>query len=64
MSLGHNKLASIPIPKIDQHQQAYLDSPVTDAEIELALFQLGPHKAFGPDEILAFFYQEFWITIK
>lgn len=50
------ELKTLPIPKIDQHQQATLDMLVTDDKIERAVFQLGPHKAPRPDEILSFFY--------
>lgn len=50
------ELKTLPIPKIDQHQQATLDMLVTDDKIERAVFQLGPHKAPRPDEILPFFY--------
>lgn len=52
------ELETLPIPKIDQHQQATLDMPITDDEIERAVFQLGPHKVSGLDGIPAFFYHE------
>nr|POE75248.1 line-1 retrotransposable element orf2 protein [Quercus suber] len=58
------ELATLPIPKIDQHQQSYLNSLVTDAEIEKAVYQLGPHKASGPDGIPDFFYKEYWSIVK
>lgn len=58
------ELRSLPIPKLNQNQQLQLDSPFTDAEIELAVFQLGSHKSPGPDGILAFFYQEYWNIVK
>ena len=31
--------------QIDHHQQQLLDMPVTDEEIERAVFQMEPHKA-------------------
>lgn len=58
------ELATLAIPKIDQHQQSYLYSLVTDAEIEKAVYQLGSHKAPGPDGIPAFFYKEYWSIVK
>lgn len=38
--------------------------PVTNDEIEREIFQLGPHKALGPDGIPAFFYHEYWDIVK
>ena len=35
-------LKSLPIPKLDQSQQHWLDRPVIDAEIEWAFHQLHP----------------------
>lgn len=53
------ELTSLPIPKVDQHQKELLERPVTDAEIEWAVHQLGPHKAPDLDGIPAFFLSEF-----
>lgn len=58
------ELESLPVPKLDQQQQFQLDKPIADAEIELAVFQLGPHKSPSPDGILAFFYKEYWNIVK
>ena len=58
------ELQSLPIPQIDHHQQQLLDMPVTNEEIERAIFQMGPHKAPGPNGIPAFFFQEFWDIVK
>lgn len=41
-----------------------LNKPVTLAEIETTIFQIRSHKAPRPDEILAFFYQEYWDIMK
>lgn len=41
-----------------------LCKPVLDAEIELAVFQLGPCKPPGPDGFSGIFYQKHWPTIK
>ncbi|KAH7854077.1 hypothetical protein Vadar_009826 [Vaccinium darrowii] len=38
--------------------------PVSDEEIEKALFQLGALKAPGPDGFLGFFYHTYWETVK
>ena len=58
------ELETLPIPKIDTQQQSHLDSPLFDAEIEMAVYQLGPHKALGPDGIPAFFYQKYWDIVR
>lgn len=50
------ELYFLPIPKLSSHQLDYLNRPLTNEEIECIVFQLGPHKAPGPDGILAFFY--------
>ena len=54
----------LAIPKLDHNQKQNLDRQVTDAEIEEAVFQLGSHKAPGPDGIPALFYQEYWSLVK
>ena len=50
------ELGSIQVPKLDANQILYLDRPVTNEEIEMAIFQLGPQKSPGLDGIPAFFY--------
>ena len=58
------ELLSLPIPKLSSQQLDYLNKPITNDEIECTVFQLGPHKALGPDDIRAFFYQEYWDIVK
>lgn len=52
------------IPQLSIHQLSLLDSPITNEEIETTAFQLGPYKAPRSDGIPAFFYQEYWNTVK
>ena len=52
------ELESLEIPKLDSAQRIDLDRLVSNEEIEMAVFQLGPQKSPGPDGILVFFYQE------
>ena len=40
--------------------QQILSSDVTTDEIKIAMFQMGPTKAPGPDDMNALFYQKFW----
>ena len=58
------ELQSLHIPQISSQQCSTLTRPVTWSEIEETIFQLGPYKALGSVGIPAFFYQEFWNTIK
>jgi len=57
-------LSTLPIPKLSQQQVLQLDSPISNDEIEMAVFQLGAHKALGPDGTPAFFFQEYWAVVK
>lgn len=50
------ELNPLPIPKLSEQQLALLNIPITNQEIEHTIFQLGPHKALGPDSIRAFIY--------
>lgn len=51
-------------PVISSSMNSSLIHPVTDAEIEQAVFQLGALKAPGPDGYAGFFYQTYWDTVK
>ena len=50
------ELQSLPIPSLSPQQLASLNKPITASEIEEYVFQIGAHKAPGPDGIHAFFF--------
>lgn len=54
------EISTLPIPKLSSQQLYLLDCPITNKEIEAIVFQL----AHGPDSISAFFYHEYWSTVK
>jgi hypothetical protein len=49
---------------ISDQMNGSLTGVFTDAEIEYALFQMGPTKASGPDSSPALFYQRHWPLLK
>ena len=51
-----SELQSFDIPKLSHQQCLDMSRPVTSWEIEDTIFQLGPHKASGPNGIPAFFF--------
>ena len=58
------EIKTLPIPQISNQQTLALTAPVTNEEIEFTIFHLGAFKAPGPDEIPAFFYQEYSNLVK
>ena len=49
--------------KITNEMHEVLSSEYTAKEVKVALFQMGPIKALGPDGINALFYQKFWHVV-
>ena len=49
--------------KITDEMHEVLSSEYTAKEVKVALFQMGPTKASGPDGINALFYQKFWHVV-
>lgn len=57
-------LQSLPILSLSDQHRSLLNAPITPAEIEHIVFQLGSHKAPRPDGLPAFFFQDFWGIVK
>lgn len=49
-----SELQTIDIPKLSYQQCLEMNKPVTNMKIEDTIFQLGPHKAPGPDGLPAY----------
>ncbi|KAF7808324.1 ribonuclease H [Senna tora] len=57
-------LHSLEVPSITDQERLHLEAPLTDAEIENALFLMKPDKAPGPDGLPAMFFQRFSPVVK
>ena len=58
------EIRGLSIPSLTDQQVLLLNRGISIFEIEEAVFQIGPHKAPGPDGIPGFFFQNFWSIIK
>ena len=50
--------------RVTQEMNDDLVRPITEEEIQAALFDMGPHRAPGPDGFSGVFYQKFWVYCK
>ena len=55
---------TLNIPTLTNEQNLSLNKPISNFEIECAVFQIGAHKAPGPDGIHAFSFHAFWDIVK
>ena len=51
------------LAKVTPEMQDILSRDVNANEIKVAVFQMGPTKASGPDGMNALFYQKFWHVV-
>ena len=58
------EIHGLPVPSLIDQQVHSLNRVISNREIEEAVFQMGPHKAPGPDGIPIFFFQKFWNIVK
>lgn len=50
-------------PTLTHADRRWLNRAVFDGEIHMALFQIGPDKAAGPDGFIPRFFQQFWSIV-
>ncbi|XP_075668611.1 uncharacterized protein LOC142638468 [Castanea sativa] len=49
--------------RVTDDMREFLSTQFTTKEVKVALFQMGPTKALGPDGMNAHFYQKYWHTV-
>ena len=52
------EIQGLPIPTLTDQQVHSLNRGISNSEIEETVFQMGPHKALGPDGIPGFFFSK------
>lgn len=52
------------LPKVTPEMNSELTRAVTEEEVQRAIFDIGPHKAPGPDGFSAVFFHQHWDEIK
>ncbi|MCH97455.1 CNGC5-like protein [Trifolium medium] len=57
---SHDPILSLVAPKVSLEENEKLVAPITKEEVKIALFQMHPDKAPGPDGFNPAFYQHFW----
>lgn len=50
--------------RVSEDMNAYLTKDITEEEIKEAIFDIGPHRAPGPDGFPAVFYHQHWDVVK
>ena len=60
----YNEVFSGFTQRVTQDMNDDLTKPITEEEVQAALFDMGPHRAHCPDGFSAVFYQKFWSKCK